>query len=356
MIILDQDKKKGEITVRVQDLNDLWTLYNIISKEDVVSSLTQRRVVMKEGSSGERKVMRLTLKVDDVAFHEFSNRLRIKGTILEGPDDYVSFGSYHTINLEINQKITITKDEWMRQDLMRLKESSKLSTNFVMLIIAMETGLANVALITNYSHNNIATIRKNIPGKRYEQSFRKKFLQDFFEDVKRIIESNIETRDINLIIICGPGSTKDQFIRWLKENSNKEFDNIRSLHASSGTESAIYETLKSQELSKMKEKVKILQETEKIEQVLTQLAKDADLIAIGSDEVSKAARMGAIEQLLVADTVIRGSAKSKKLEIEDIINNVEQTGGQVDILNTKHPAGEQLTDLGSLIAILRYKF
>ncbi|TFF85709.1 MAG: hypothetical protein EU518_00685, partial [Promethearchaeota archaeon] len=189
MKILDQDKKQGQITVRVQDLNDLWSLYNIIAKGDIVSSLTQRRVVMKEGSKGERKVMRLTLKVEDVAFHEFSNRLRIKGTILEGPDDFVSFGSYHTFNLEINQKITITKDEWMRQDLMRLKESSKLATNFVMLIVAMETGLANVALITNYSHNNIATITKNIPGKRYEQSFRRKFLNDFFEDVQRLIES-----------------------------------------------------------------------------------------------------------------------------------------------------------------------
>jgi protein pelota len=354
--ILDQDKKKGEITVRVQDLNDLWTLYNIISKGDTVSSLTQRRVVMKEGSSGERKVMRLTLKVEDVAFHEFSNRLRIKGTILEGPDDFVSFGSYHTFNLEINQKITIIKENWMRQDLMRLKESSKLSTNFVMLIIAMETGLANVALITNYSHNNIATITKTIPGKRYEQSFRKKFLHDFFEDVQRVIESNTETRDINLIIICGPGTVKDQFIRWLKENSSQEFDNMRSIHASSGTESAIYETLKSQELAKLKKNIKILQETEKIEQVLTQLGKDADLISIGVAEVAKAAQMGAVEQLLVADIVIRGASKAKKLEIEEIITNVEQTGGKVDILNTKHPAGEQLTDLGSLIAILRYKF
>ena len=356
MKILDQDKKQGQITVRVQDLNDLWSLYNIIAKGDIVSSLTQRRVVMKEGSKGERKVMRLTLKVEDVAFHEFSNRLRIKGTILEGPDDFVSYGSYHTFNLEINQKITITKDEWMRQDLMRLKESSKLATNFVMLIVAMETGLANVALITNYSHNNIATITKNIPGKRYEQSFRRKFLNDFFEDVQRLIESNVETREISLIIISGPGTTKDKFVRWLKEHSNLDLKNIRTIHASSGTESAIFETLKSQELAKMRKNVKIIQETEKIEEVLTQLGKDADLIVIGFDEVSKAAQRGAIKQLLVADTVIRGAAKSKKLEIEEIIKNVENTGGEVDILNTKHPAGEQLTDLGSLLGILRYKF
>ncbi|MFX1259163.1 MAG: mRNA surveillance protein Pelota, partial [Promethearchaeota archaeon] len=37
MKILDFNKKKGEITVKVDNLNDLWTLYNVISKNDNVA-------------------------------------------------------------------------------------------------------------------------------------------------------------------------------------------------------------------------------------------------------------------------------------------------------------------------------
>jgi len=356
MKILEQNKKTREISVRVENINDLWTLFNIISKDDIVSALTQRRVVMQEGSTGERKLMRLTLKVEDVAFHEFSNRLRVKGTILEGPDDYVSYGSYHTFNIENHQELTIQKEKWLRQDLKRLKESSQLTSNFLIFFIAMETGLANLALVTNYSTNKIASIKKNIPGKRYEQGLRNKALNDFFENVKGVLEENLNNHEINLIVICGPGNTNKLFLKYLKENaSNGYLDKIRLCHATSGTESAIYETLKSQELAKFKKNIKLVHEMEQIETVMEYFAKDPDLVVIGMDEVSKAAQMGAIENLLVADILIRGTSKENRLLIEDIINNVENTGGEVTIMSSDHPAGERLVDLGSIVGILRYK-
>ncbi|MEJ2251739.1 MAG: mRNA surveillance protein pelota [Candidatus Lokiarchaeota archaeon] len=357
MKIVEQNTKTGEITVLVENINDLWTLYNIILKDDIVSALTQRRVVMQEGSSGERKVMRLTLKVEDVAFHEFSTRLRVKGTIIEGPDEYVSYGSYHTFNVEIHQEITIKKDNWLRQDLKRLKESSQLSSNFLIFFIAMETGLANLALVTNYSTNKIATIKRNIPGKRYEQGLRNKALKDFFDSVLGVLEENLKNHDINLIVICGPGNTNKLFLKYVKENASDDYvSKIKICHATSGTESAIYETLKSSELTKFKNNIKLVKEAEKIEDIMEQFAKDPDLIAIGFEEVPQAAQMGAVEELLVADTLIRGASKDTRLKIEEIINNVENTGGNVMILSSDHPAGERLVDLGSLVGILRFKF
>ncbi|MFX0029352.1 MAG: hypothetical protein ACFE8B_09090 [Candidatus Hermodarchaeota archaeon] len=112
MKILKIDQKLREIIVKPENLNDLWTLYNIISEGDEVSTRTQRRVILKEGSTGERKVMNLKLKVESISFHEFSNRLRVKGKILEGPDDFISYGSYHTFNIEPLLKIRIIKEKW----------------------------------------------------------------------------------------------------------------------------------------------------------------------------------------------------------------------------------------------------
>ena len=182
MKVLEHNQKKEEITLKIENLNDLWNLYNIISKNDRVGARTHRRVVLKEGTKGERKPMWLKLKVEDIAFHEFSNRLRIKGTILEGPEDFVSYGTYNTFNIELGQKLTIIKDKWLKSELRRIKETSKFESNFILLIIAVETGLANIDLISNFSHSRITTIKKNIPGKRYEQSHRNKALNDFFEE------------------------------------------------------------------------------------------------------------------------------------------------------------------------------
>ena len=356
MKILEIDQKHGDISIKVENLNDLWTLYNIINKDDEISSLTQRRVILKEGTSGERKLMKLRLKVESVSFHEFSNRLRIKGKILEGPDDYVSFGSYHTFNIEVSQKLTIIKETWSKNELRRLKEVSKFESNFVTLIIAIETGLANLALITNFSHNRIATIKKNIPGKRYEQSYRNKALNEFFTDIKKVMIENVKNMEINLIIVCGPGNTKDIFINFLQKAPDFDYKgNIETCNASSGTESAIRETLKSAKLAKFKNKIKALEEAEKIEDIMTQFATDADLIVIGLDEAYKASEKGAVKELLIADILIRGSSKKNKQKIEEIITNVEDAGGKINIMSTENLTGEQLVGLGSIIGILRYK-
>lgn len=356
MKILEINKKNGEITVKIENLNDLWALYNIINKGDEVSARTQRRVVLKEGTTGDRKVMRLKLKVEAISFHEFSNRLRVKGKILEGPDDFVSYGSYHTFNIEVLQKITITKEEWSRHEIKRLKESSKFETNFLILIVAIETGLATIALITNFSHKRIATIKKHIPGKRYQQSHRNKALMEFFEDIGKVIKENLKSYDVNLIIISGPGKTKDSLIDHLKEMLDTKYSSrIETYRASSGTESAIIETLKSKELALIKKNVKILQETALLENITAQFAEDADFIVIGIEEISNAVERGAIKQLLIADTMIRGVSKDKKLEIEKIIERTEDSGGEVIIMSTENITGEQLVNLGSIVGILRYK-
>ncbi len=354
--ILDINQKQGEIAVKIENLYDLWILYNIINKDDEVTTLTHRRVVLKEGTKGERKLMRLKLKVEDVAFHEFSNRLRIKGKILEGPEDFVSFGTYHTFNIEVPQKLTIFKENWLKHEVTRLKETSKFETNFIMLITAIETGLATLALITNFSYNRIATIKKNIPGKRYEQTYRNKALEEFFSDILKVLIENIKNTNIDLLIFCGPGNSKEILLKFLQKNPNFNFrGNIEMAHASSGTESAIRETLKSKKLAKLKNKIKVLQETEMIENIMTQFANDADLIVIGLDEVFRASERGAIKQLLIADLLIRGSSKKHKLKIEEIISSVENSGGEINIMSTENITGEQLVNLGSIIGILRYK-
>jgi len=331
-------------------------LYNIISEGDKAAARTQRRVVLKEGSKGERKPMFLKLEVKDIAFHEFSNRLRVKGTIIEGPEDFVSYGTYHTFNIEPGQKITLFKEKWLKTELKRLKETSKFEDNFIMFFIAMETGLATLSLITNYSQARIASVKKTIPGKRYEQSHRNKALIEFFEDIRKIIEENIKNTNVNLIIVCGPGNTRTQFIKYIKEGSNPDYvSKIKSIHASSGTESAILETLKSKELAQLKKNIKILQESDKIEEILTLFSTNADLIAIGFEEILNASERGAVKELFLADVLIRGSSKENKLKIEEIITNVENSGGRVNILSSEHSTGQQIVDLGSLIAILRYK-
>jgi len=356
MKLMEFDEKKQEMLLKTESLNDLWALYNIVGEGDEVSAYTHRRVLLREGSKGERKPMQLKIKVESLSFHEFSNRLRIKGTILEGPDDYVSFGSYHTLNIEIGKIISIIKDTWLNSEIKRIKQLSVFETNFLIFMIAIESGLATIVLVSNYSNNKIATIKKNIPGKRYEQRYRNKAYKEFFSAIINVIVENLKSNKIDLIIICGPGSTRNHLFTAIKDTLNDiKLPPIENIHASSGTESAILETLKSDHLTKLKSKVKIIQEVAKIEEIFKLFSTDPDLIAIGFDEVKKAAELGAIKELFCADTLIRGVSTDKKMQIENLLNLAEESSASINILSSEHLTGQQIIDLGELVAILRYK-
>ena len=356
MKIMEFDKKKQEMVLKTESLNDLWALYNVIERGDKVIAKTHRRVVLREGAKGERKPMRLKIDVESLSFHEFSNRLRIKGTILEGPDEYVSFGSYHTLNIKVGNILTIIKDKWLKSQIRRIKQLSVFESNFLVFMIAVEAGLATIFLVSNYSNNRIATIKKTIPGKRYEQRYRNIAYADFFSTIIKVIEENIKSNKIDLIIICGPGNTRDHLLRTIHDTLHHiKLPPIENIHASSGTESAILETLKSNELTKLKNKVKIIQEVTKIEEIFRLFSTNPDLIAIGFDEVTKAAELGAIKELFCADTLIRGVSTEKKMRIENILNLAERSSAIINILSSEHLTGQQIIDLGELVAILRYK-
>jgi len=357
MQILLEEIKKGCIEVQVENLDDLWTLYNIIHPNDLIKAKTNRRVIFNEGDKGERVSMTLQIRVEDIEFHEFSNRLRIKGTITEGPQDLVSIGQYHTLNIEVGTKLYIIKEKWYKHELKRLHKSSHIIQNRIILIMSIESGLATIGLLSNYSLNIISTVQCNIPGKRYAKQNKEALLEEFFNEIYSIIFENINKFNIQLIIIVGPGFVKEQFQFYLKDNFKKSNINtdIRLLTASSGTESGIYESLKTGAVAQVVSDHKISQDTLYMEEFITHLGKNDGLVSYGLKQVLNAANIGAIEHLLITDILIRTIGHTIGNELESLFESIEKTNGSIHILSTQTPAGEQLQQFGGIVALLRFK-
>jgi len=104
MKILQKDLRHGMVRVMVENLDDLWYLSNVICPGDRVSARTERRVKAKDdmerAGKSERVAVTITLKVEKTDFRLENDSFRISGTITEGPEDLVSAGSHHTINVE----------------------------------------------------------------------------------------------------------------------------------------------------------------------------------------------------------------------------------------------------------------
>src|SRR5438132_262529 len=102
MRVLHRDPKTGEIKIRVENPDDLWHLHNLLLPGDLVRASTTRREEVKSDKvrpeRGEKVRVTLTIRVEGVEFQAFSDRLRITGVIVEGPQD---LGRHHTLNVGV---------------------------------------------------------------------------------------------------------------------------------------------------------------------------------------------------------------------------------------------------------------
>src|SRR5512137_2507598 len=112
--LLMKDMKSGSIELEAEDSDDLWHLYNLIDRGDRVCGNTLREVKVSRGSGeerGGRKRVFFCIEVEDLDFQSFTERLRIKGRVISGPEEINIQGSYHSFAVEPHDRITITKDE-----------------------------------------------------------------------------------------------------------------------------------------------------------------------------------------------------------------------------------------------------
>jgi protein pelota len=357
MQVLFDNTRNGELSVLIDNLDDLWVLYNVIRPEDRIRGRTVRRVVIREGDAGDRRPMMLTIRVEKVEFHEYSNRLRVLGGILEGPDDFIAIGDHHTFNLEPGDKIQIFKDEWFRSDIERIRKNLEQKNNFLIMIIAIEAGLANLALLSNYSLTPIAEINENIPGKRYEKQGHREALSGFYDSVTKVLKENVERHNVNLIVIAGPGFNKEQYAENVREHLNdiKKPVDLRTLNASSGELSSIYEILRNGSIASLSADFKVAKDEMLISEFIERLGKETGTIIYGLKNVQLAAQMGSIEKLLICDLLLRTTEKQTRVIVDDTLNNTEKNRGEVHVLSTANPAGEQLQNYGNIAALTRFK-
>ncbi|MHA1771098.1 MAG: mRNA surveillance protein pelota [Candidatus Thorarchaeota archaeon] len=359
MKILKRNLKEGRITVKIETLDDLWHLYNTVVSGDRVIARTTRRI--RVGSEDDRKQesvrkpMTLVIQVENVSFHNFSNRVRIKGKILDGPTDLISIGSYHTINIEMGNTLTIIKDHWPRYLLDRLKNAEKSGTSPIALLVTIEDGTAEILLAADFGIREVVRIRTNISRKRGDQKSYDASMREFFQEVVVGVRTALEQNNIGLIVICGPGFVKDHFHDFLKSMRIKGLPPVAVEATNTTGIPAAKEILYKGVISRTLSDLKIETETQLVEEVLTHIAKDDGLATYGDAEVAKAAQYGAIEHLLITDKKLRGAEDDKRRWLDRVIKDTEKAAGKLHIVSTEHPAGDQLDHISGIAAILRFK-
>ena len=352
--IIEKDLQKDFLKVIPTSEDDLWHLYNVIYKGDEVYAYSSRALKsdqeLSRPKSAERVSAFIGVKVEYVGWDKFLGRLRVHGLICHAPDN-IPTGVHHTISISLNKPVTIVKKEWSKHILNRLEKSTKTEKSII--IVSIDDESFAVAQTKQYGVDTKIEERIKIPGKRNPE-LRKKVTIEYF---KRVINSinQIWLFTHSPIIILGVGFIKNNFATFLSKEAPeiaKSVADIKSVN--NGGTAGILEALRSGVLLKASNKLRVIEETEIIEEIMKRLGKEEHTVSYGITLVENAIKQGAVERIVIADTLLRESFEDNRLKLDQLMKQVEQQKGSVTIVSTEHEGGTKLVSLGGIVALLRF--
>lgn len=347
MRLIHRDPQGREVRLAPETLDDLWHLHNLIEPGDVVEAWTFRAKESKDDKLRAEKVpkqrMRLAVKVEQVEFAEFVDRLRIQGRIIGGPEEV---GGHHTLTVEADprQDVRIGKERgFADHHYQRIREATEAAKRPILVIASLDDEEAVVALLRQYGVQTMATIRGRTAGKMYEQSaVPDEYFGNLFAALKhaRPIDSPC--------IVVGPGFARERFLEFVRSRDPAFLQGVVTEGTGQAGSVGIQEALKRGIVERIQQEQQVAKDTKLVEELFAEIAK-GDLAAYGVDDTRDAMRVGAGRLLLVTDEVMRTPLGEELLKLAKSVNTASH------IVAVTHEAGKKLQALGGVAALLRYR-
>ncbi len=84
------------------------------------------------------------------------------------------------------------------------------------------------------------------------------------------------------------------------------------------------------------------------------LSSDPTRAFYGPGHVMAAAELGAIQTLLIADSLFRVNDVARRKKWVGLVDGVREAGGEALVFSALHVSGEQLVQLSGVAAVLRF--
>ncbi|NMB78743.1 MAG: mRNA surveillance protein pelota [Methanomicrobiales archaeon] len=327
----------GEARLLPESIDDLWHLQHLISPGDLVFATTFRSVDAASDKIRPEKVekrpVRLGIRIENVEFSQHGIRLRLSGIIEHGVD----IGSHHTLNVETGYEISVIR-AWRPLDRERVERAVKASVYGVIHILTIEEGEAELFRLRQYGPESVITLTAG-SGKGAETESRTGFFDTVLATIKEISGP---------LIIAGPGFIKDDFVKYARSKNQESVGRAVVVETRRIGRGAVQDVIGKGALDKLFDDLQLSREVRMMDEVLMRIAKDG-AVTYGRSQVSDAIGFGAVEQVLIIDTLLQDPETMK------IIETAESMRAAVVVLSSRFEPGERLAALGGIAALLRYK-
>ncbi|KAJ7068391.1 eRF1 domain 1-domain-containing protein [Mycena amicta] len=376
----------GHVTLRPEDDEDMWHLYNLIQEGDSVRAPAIRRVqkISSTGSVDSSRVrLNLTIKVTKIEFASTSSgaaaaddsagdtsetntaTLHITGPVVS-ENQHVRLGAYHTLDIEAQRDIRIEKIEsWDSVASARVEESIIPGKGAEVAAVVCGEGTAAFCLLSQ--HMTLVTHRLSVPiprkagsSSQHEKGLTKFYGSLFDSFIRHVPYANV---GLKAIVIASPGWVRDSVYDYLLQEASRRGDKILQkalkekvlrVHVSSAHVHSLVEVLKSPEIVSQLKETKFAREGIVLDKFFKMLGTDEMRAWYGPNHVALAADRGAIGTLLISDDLFRASNPETRKKYVALVEAVQQKGAEVVIFSSMHESGQQLNQLTGIAAILTF--
>ncbi len=344
MRILNEDASAGSMRIQIETDEDIWHLYNVIEVGDLVTASTTRREEKSadklRAERAEKKRMTLGVRIEKIEFSEDDLRLKLLGTIENGPQD---IGQHHTLIFENGDSMTIEKRHWRDTQIERLRRAVSESKKPRIVFVSLDQDEATVAVLRQFGLKEITTVRSGRSGKQYaEKPSVDNYHAEISSKVVPLMEPNMP------LVLLGPGFEKETLAEDLKKIDPETFKKVYVYHTGQSGMCGINELMKAGMGADVLRESSVGCELEAVEQLMTEIARNGNA-TYGPQQVMDAALAGAVEKLLVLDSKVR------EQDLDDVVRAVESQKGTVIVVSGQHDGGKQLAAIGGMGALLRYR-
>ncbi|KAJ7228537.1 eRF1 domain 1-domain-containing protein [Mycena pura] len=381
----------GHVTLRPEDDEDMWHLYNLIQEGDSVRAPAIRRV-QKISSTGSvdssRLKLNLTIKVTRIEFSSAARGASSDDTPGESPDSaagqqpttaalqltgpvvvenqHVRLGAFHTLDIEVQRDVRIEKFEgWDSVASARVQEAIIPGKGAEVAAVVCGEGTAAFCLLSQ--HMTLVTHRLSvpIPRKAGSSSQHEKGLSKFYGTLFDSFIRHVPYANVGLkaIVLASPGWVRDSVYDYIVQEASRRGDKILQkalkdkvvrVHISSPHVHSLVEVLKSPEIVSQLKETKFAREGIVLDKFFKMLGVDEMRAWYGPDHVVLAADRSAIGTLLISDDLFRASNPVTRKKYVALVEAVQQKGGEVVIFSSMHESGQQLNQLTGIAAILTF--
>ncbi|MBT5281927.1 MAG: pelota family protein [Euryarchaeota archaeon] len=352
MQLLKQSEEHWKLRIDSED--DLWVLARFAISGRSLAMLGERRDTTTAESGGrakaaERKKMWIQLRIITMEYKTYSSILRVHGTIEQAPMD---IGSHHTHLVEVGDEIELhSLSGFPEYDRLLLTETMTSDKKSNVSIIVVENDEIVLFEVTRRGLREGATWTMRGGGKRGDIRTSETVAKSFQQKVAKEILAATSTK--LPMILCGPGHARERLRQVILAQDPQRTIRLvsTSMAGRPGANEIIREGLADELLSEHA----ISKEIQLLEEVWLRLSKNG-AVAYGENELSKAMNEGAIETLLVsADTLRNPEAMIDGTPVSTWIQGISDIGAELVQCSSDHDSGEQLNNMGGVIALLRYR-